>query len=551
MLADPPIDERSKSRAGVLASLIVALAFVAVSIPTVCRLPFSNSIEDIVIETALEARRDDHWLIPQMLGEMRTRKPPLATWLSAVSTRPATVSALSDPARREAAYKRLAWEMRLPALLADGLTVFAACELGRLLLGTIVGGVATGVITATSMVFLDYARLAAPDTHLALWVTVTNVLLARAFFRGERWIGCCGAGVCLGLAMMSKGPVALLQTFTPAIVFAFVRRDGIGWRRWLAPVAIGVVLFLCVALPWPMLMLAKVPGVTRIWLGEVTRADAADPRPDRWYASLLFVRHFMPWTLWLLVSLIGVATSLWRKQHRRVDLAFWLFVVPVAVMACFPERKPRYILPMIPPGAALAAWAMINVVDHDAVSSGLRRLYLGVHWLLVAFIAIGGVALLVRPGGLAWAAAAIITGVMMALAAGAWLVARNRAAALVVASGLAVACFDIVHALTIPPGDGRLSIMKPMADAIIARAGNMPTVSFYPEQPERNAPLNLSIYLNRVVKPVPSVVNQVGEARVVVAGSTTRARFDPPTDWEPIDNLRRSDVDWQAFVAKP
>jgi hypothetical protein len=124
-------------------------------------------------------------------------------------------------------------------------------------------------------------------------------------------------------------------------------------------------------------------------------------------------------------------------------------------------------------------------------------------------------------------------------------------AALVVASGIAVACFDVVHACTIPPGDGRLSIMKPMADAIVARAGNMRTVSYYPEQTERNAPLNLSIYLNRVVRPVPSVVTQSGESRIVVAGSTARARFDPPSDWEPIDSLRRSDVDWQAFLTRP
>jgi hypothetical protein len=171
--------------------------------------------------------------------------------------------------------------------------------------------------------------------------------------------------------------------------------------------------------------------------------------------------------------------------------------------------------------------------------------------LLVGFIAIGGVVLLVRPGGLTWGVAAIIAAAMVALALASCVVARNRVLSLVVGSGLAVACFDVVHAFTIPPGDGRLSIMKPMADAIVARAGNMTTVSFYPEQPERNAPLNLSIYLNRVVRPVPSVTDPIGEPRVVVVGNTVRAKFDPPGDWEPIDGLRRSDVDWQAYVAKP
>jgi hypothetical protein len=195
---------------------------------------------------------------------------------------------------------------------------------------------------------------------------------------------------------------------------------------------------------------------------------------------------------------------------------------------------------------------MLNILDRDAVSRGLRRVYVGVHGLLVGFIAIGGVVLLARPGGLMWGKAAVIAVVMVAAAAASWTLARNRVVALVVASGVAVACFDVVHAFTIPPGDGRLSIMKPLADTIVARAGgNMVTVSYYPDQPERNAPLNLSIYLNRVVRPVPSVRDHGGEPRVVVAGSTARARFDPPSEWELIYGLRRSDVDWQAYVAKP
>jgi hypothetical protein len=104
---------------------------------------------------------------------------------------------------------------------------------------------------------------------------------------------------------------------------------------------------------------------------------------------------------------------------------------------------------------------------------------------------------------------AVIAGVTLALATAATssMFRTKRAVAFVAAGSLAVACFDVIHAVTIPPGDGRLSVMKPLADAIVARAGNMPTVSFYAESPERNAPLNLSIYLNRVVTPVPSAID--------------------------------------------
>jgi hypothetical protein len=168
--------------------------FFAASLPQIDRLPFYNSIENIVVETALETRRGGHWLVPRMVDQPRVRKPPLAAWATAAAVRPATVAALSNAGDREAAYVALARQARLPALLAACLTLVATFELGRVLGGNVATGVAAGVIAGTSLLFLEHARLATPDTYLMLFVTAGNVMLARALFRGQRWLGCCAAG---------------------------------------------------------------------------------------------------------------------------------------------------------------------------------------------------------------------------------------------------------------------------------------------------------------------------------------------------------------------
>ena len=51
--------------------------------------------------------------------------------------------------------------------------------------------------------------------------------------------------------------------------------------------------------------------------------------------------------------------------------------------------------------------------------------------------------------------------------------------------------------------------------------------------------------------PLPLAESQGGEVRVVVVGNTKRASMTPPMTWEPIDAVRRTDVLWQAYIAKP
>src|SRR5690349_7616873 len=125
-------NQKRLSRTRTSLAIYLAAFFLALA-PTLPLMQFFRTPENLVIGTALEMQRDGHWLLPTLEGEPRTVKPPLATWITALSIQPATVTAMSRPnmAERESAFKWLAWEARWPWLAASCLLLVAAFELGH------------------------------------------------------------------------------------------------------------------------------------------------------------------------------------------------------------------------------------------------------------------------------------------------------------------------------------------------------------------------------------------------------------------------------------
>jgi 4-amino-4-deoxy-L-arabinose transferase-like glycosyltransferase len=212
-----PVPDLSTRRATLFAILIAAAVFAAVA-PTLRWIELTGGNENIVVETALEIRRNGTWLLPTMLGEPRIKKPPLVAWITAASMRGQTLRELDDPQRSDAAYRDLAWQVRWTGLLAGCLTIVATFALARLILNNRLALVAAAAV-GTMILFQKYMRQSTTDVHLTLWVTVANAALAYGLLR-RRWRGpTIVTAIALGIAFLCKGPVALLLTLAPAIVF--------------------------------------------------------------------------------------------------------------------------------------------------------------------------------------------------------------------------------------------------------------------------------------------------------------------------------------------
>src|SRR5687767_12999335 len=114
------------------AVLVIAALCMASLAPFLRMLEFSNGGEQAVIASVQEIHRGGPWLVPTLHEEQRTKKPPLATWISALAARPHTTARFDDPdpAVRDRAFHDFALQVRWPALLAMGGVIVATGVLG-------------------------------------------------------------------------------------------------------------------------------------------------------------------------------------------------------------------------------------------------------------------------------------------------------------------------------------------------------------------------------------------------------------------------------------
>jgi len=236
----------SKGRPFIFA-VCVALLYAATVIPTLGWAEFSGGMENLNVATALETLRTGNWITPTLDNASRTNKPPLPSWVTAWFLSDVTVAGMSstDASTRDSAYARFMFEARLPGVVMASLTILAGYALGyaaglaRRDRSTVALGMSypasvgllTAVVLASNYLFLRHARSNANDIHLTLWVTAANACIAYAIFGTRRTLACALAGACVGVAVMCKGPVAIVQSVAPAVVFALWARLTLGSAR--------------------------------------------------------------------------------------------------------------------------------------------------------------------------------------------------------------------------------------------------------------------------------------------------------------------------------
>ena len=256
----------NNSSSGRWTALGLFLFFFLPFLPAIPWTEFSGGMENFNVGTAQEMARNGNWLIPTLNGEVRTKKPPLATWMSAVGIK---------------LTRSLPWGARLPNVLSTGLLAVATYYFGRE-----IGGHRLGVISAlvggSSYLVLQHAIPAQYDMPFAVCITLTNLYLAKLALRGCWWEGCLGAGFWLGMALMVKGPPALLMTLLPFAVFLFIPEENDGASLSPVPTPVmtpvlavlaGLVVLALVALPWTLYILNLRPDRIQEWYNETTLRD--------------------------------------------------------------------------------------------------------------------------------------------------------------------------------------------------------------------------------------------------------------------------------------
>ncbi len=286
------------------------------------------------------------WITPQLYGKPWFEKPVLYYWSAALSFKVLGVN--ETAARLPSAIFALLATIGMAWL---ALRIYGA-QTARwllLLLPCTVGMIGFSHAAATDMPFAATFSLAMVCAAIVLDLTRNNdtPILPRT-----PWLALLGFGFFLGLAVLAKGPAAIIFAGGSIFLWAFLTRR---WRdafRCLHPV--GIAAFCATALPWYIVCTRRNPDFLRVFIIEHNFKRYLTPefqhiQPFWFYLPVLLVA-FLPWTATLLWSIWqGSRQAFTYKQIAPSTLLLLCWSLFCLIFFSISKSKlPGYILPAIP-----------------------------------------------------------------------------------------------------------------------------------------------------------------------------------------------------------
>jgi 4-amino-4-deoxy-L-arabinose transferase-like glycosyltransferase len=287
------------------------------------------------------------WVTPRLYGKPWFEKPPLLYWGAAACFKLFGVS--------EAA-------ARLPSAISALLATLALAWLGLRLYGAETARWLL-LLLPTTVGMIGFSHAAATDMPFSAMLTIAMVYAAfvLGLTRNENtpilprtpWLALLPFGFFLGLAVLAKGPAAIILCGGAVFFWAlFTKR----WRdafRLLHPAAIAS--FCLTALPWYILCARRNPDFFRIFIIEHNFKRYLTPefqhiQPFWFYVPITFLA-LIPWAPLLAAPLADALQA--SHQNKRGNSAALLFVCwaifPLVFFSISRSKLPGYILPTIPP----------------------------------------------------------------------------------------------------------------------------------------------------------------------------------------------------------
>ncbi|HYL76663.1 MAG TPA: glycosyltransferase family 39 protein [Bryobacteraceae bacterium] len=300
------------------------------------------------------------WVTPRLWGDPWFEKPALLYWMTAAGFKAGLDEDLAP---------------RLPvAVLSVAFLIYFFLAL-RQEFGERAAFYAT-VILATSAGWLAYSHISVPDLPMSAAFAAAMLLVMR---ESNTKRNACIAGLLLGIAILAKGLVPL-ALFIPAIWFL---------RRRIKDLLVVFVVAAAIAAPWYILATMRngLPFLEELfWKHHFGRFFTPELQHERpfWFFIPVLAAGLFPWTP---LALLLFWKRLYR-DHRTAFLLAW-FVFGFVLFSASRNKLPGYLLPLIPPVAALIGVAIAEaparagkVVFPVALSAALLWFIPAIHDLL-------------------------------------------------------------------------------------------------------------------------------------------------------------------------
>ncbi|PZP56487.1 MAG: hypothetical protein DI586_03600 [Micavibrio aeruginosavorus] len=291
------------------------------------------------------------WFQPLTLNfEPYHHKPPLLFWLINLSWSIFGVSR---------------WAGLIPIALSSLASVYLAGTLGKMLFPAFEKDKhRISLIMISCAPFLMYSTLVMFDITLMAFVLLSLINLIK-YSRTLRLHYAALMGLFLGLAVLTKGPVAYLYVMYPVLLAPlWMKTEFPKPTKWGAGCLLALVISAITVLCWLIPVVIQSDNNFAFWLiwnqtaGRVTgNFDDAHIRPITFYLPLLPLM-IMPWIIF---------PSFWRSIERFKLKTFddegprflYCWLLPVFISFCLISGKqPHYLVPLLPGTVFILAFAL-------------------------------------------------------------------------------------------------------------------------------------------------------------------------------------------------
>ncbi|MGQ3891650.1 ArnT family glycosyltransferase [Legionella sp. CNM-4043-24] len=349
--------------------LIAGLMFLLVCrLLTMGLIPLNDTTEARYAEIARKMLETGNWVTPlHDYGVPFWAKPPLSTWLSALSMKFFGVNELA---------------VRLPSLLLSLGVLWLVWRVARSRASEV--GLNAVLVLSTCAFFLLDAGTVMTDPALLFCISLSMVSFWLAVVEDQRLWGYLFF-VGLGLGLLAKGPIALVLTGMPLFFWVLLRRQ---WRNlWVKlPWITGGLLMLAISIPWYVLAERRTPGFLNYfivgehikrflepsWQGDKYGFAHVTRRGMIWVYALIAI---LPWTGNVLLSLIRYRRQLpvlCLDEHGWVSYLMLFALIPLLFFTFARNIIYPYVFPSLP----AFALAFAELAQRLSLSSRVTRLFL-------------------------------------------------------------------------------------------------------------------------------------------------------------------------------
>lgn len=319
-----------------------------------------NPNEAFYAEAAREMLETGDFLVPHFNYEPRFQKPVLLYWLVSASY---LIFGTSEFAVRI-----------VSAVLASG-TILITFLTGRLICKSTRGGLLSAVVLATSFEFNQAARYTSPEMPLLFFIAFALYAFLEGLTRSNRfWFYV--SYVCMGLAVLTKGPVGVILPLLCIAVYLVVI------RRWdvLSKIRLhcGIPIIIFIAAPWFLFMIHTFgEQYTSVVFGENVKRfmGGYGKSSNIFYYFSVLPWNFFPWFPFLIFASISFVKDFIRKNldEKDVFIGVW-FLVVFGFFSLSAGKLPPYLLPLFPAASVLVGRFFDSKIENEESSGKVLML---------------------------------------------------------------------------------------------------------------------------------------------------------------------------------